>query len=151
MRCEQAFEQAAPELVAAAWDFADRSEVIDQIWIYVSKGGHWSFSHPMFLAAGKVLSAVELKQVLPDLDVSGDAQDWMLDRLSDAANGIIRALDDPGEFPRRAIIRFRPSDQDLSVEFYYGQLPDEDEVPEHGLGQRWFDRLRATGNDSAQP
>ena len=151
MRFEEAFEQAVPELVAAAWDYADRSNAIDLIWIYLSKDGHWAFYHPTFKAGGKVLDTVELKQILPDLDTSYEAQKWMLGRLDEASNGIIRAMDNPDDFPRRIIIKFRPSDQDLTADFYHGNLPDEEEIPDHRLADQWFDRLKTTGNDSAQP
>ena len=151
MRFEEAFEQAVPELIAAAWDYADRSNAIELIWIYLSKDGHWAFSHPIFKAGGKVLDTVELKQILPDLDTSPEAQDWMLDRLSNASNGIIRAMDNPDDFPRRIIIKFRPSDQDLTADFYHGNLPDEDQLDEASLFENWIDRLKTTGNDSAQP
>ena len=151
MRFEEAFEEAVPEIVAAVWDYADRSDTIELIWIYLSKDGHWSFSHPMFKANGKVLSTVELKQALPNLDISPAAQKWLLSRLRNASNGIIRAMDDPDEFPRRVIIKFRPADHDLTADFFYGHLPEEDEVPDHRLADQWFDRLKATGNDSAQP
>ena len=151
MRFEEAFEQALPELIAAAWDFADRSDAIELIWIYLSKNGHWAFYHPYYKVAGKPIKKIELASHIPDLDVGANTQRWLLDRLNDASNGIIRAMDNPDDFPRRIIIKFRPSDQDLTADFYHGNLPDEEEIPDHRLANQWFDRLKTTGNDSAQP
>lgn len=153
MKFQEAFEQAVPELIAAAWDYTDRSDKIDLIWVYVSKDGHWAFSHTYYYADGQYLNRVELKNVIPDLDVSSDAQRWMQGRLREASNGIIESMDNPDEFPRRMILRFRPSDQDFNADFFYGDLQpgvkQEDELLEHELAFQWFARLKATGNDSA--
>ena len=151
MRFEEAFEQAVPELIAAAWDFADRSDAIELIWIYLSKDGDWTFSHPYYKVAGKPIKKIELVNHIPGLDVGADTQNWMLDRLNDSLTEIIRAMDNPDDFPRRIIIKFRPSDQDLTAEFYHGNLPDEDQLDEASLFENWIDRLKTTGNDSAQP
>ncbi len=79
----------------------------------------------------------------------------MFNRINDQTMDILLELDDVEEMPARMILRFDTAEQSLEAEFYHESLQpgvaDEDLRPEARLADEWFERLKATGNDSAAP
>lgn len=148
---KQVFESVAPRLIAAAWDFADRSDRIDTIWVYFTAEDTVSLGQVFYQAGGQVLEPGRLDAALPEIDTSLEAQDVLLDEL-DPLFGELAAVRD-SEVPSRTVMRFRPSDQDFTAEFSYeplgGDAPDGDRVSMADIAERWLERLRTTGNDSA--
>lgn len=151
---QEVFEQIAPEAIAAGWDYLDRRDEVDLIWIYISNNGHGVYTDNMYAQVdGKILDHYDAANYL-GVDSSIEAQTWMQDRLGD----VVPPLREAGrtvEVPTRLILRFRPADSDLHADFYYEDLtagiPEEIAPPLSAVERDWFARLQATGNDSAKP
>ncbi|MDO5535685.1 MAG: hypothetical protein Q4F65_13680 [Propionibacteriaceae bacterium] len=147
----EAFEELAPELIAAAWDFLDRDPRVEVVWVYLTQEDRVTVVDPFFRIDGDVYDHFDAAQLL-GCDTSYEAQREMQDRQSDAVQAFADSLESE-EAPTRIIVRFRTADQDFHAEFFHGELQpgvaEEDYVTDLELMNRWFARLRETGNDSA--
>lgn len=149
---QEAFEQYAPELLAVAWNYTHRSENLDTLWIYVTVEDKVRIAHAYYGCGGEVLNSAEVGRCVPDIDTSTDAQIDMSTDLSATLRQMIDAAGGEEDFPTRMILRYRVADQDFAAEFSYEPLrkePEDEDEPDHVFADRWLERLRATGNDSA--
>lgn len=151
---QSAFENAVPELIGAAWDFADHSTQVEQLWVYLSSETGFSVCQAYFQVKGEVCYAAHLSRHIDGIDSLGQPQDILLDRLFAGLNAMKKEAG-AVDFPTRMILRYRPSDEDFTADFHYGPLqpgiPEEDQVTDGEVADHWFERLRTTGNDSATP
>ncbi len=150
---KESFEARVPEYVAAAWDFADRSDKVERLWVYVSHDRGAFYGGAFFRVGGEVFEPYQLSKAIEGLDTSHDAQIWMFNRINDQTRAMLLELDDVEEMPARMILRFDTAEQSLEAEFHHESLlPGGDEVRlEAHIADEWFARLKATGNDSAAP
>ncbi|GAA4894722.1 hypothetical protein GCM10025789_10080 [Tessaracoccus lubricantis] len=148
----EAFEQAAPQLVAAAWDYTGRDDAVEKLWVYVTEEERVGVVQAYYQVRGEVHTARGVAQVLPDVDGSPAAQGALFDELDDVVSDMYDARGDD-EFPTRLVLSFSPAEQELNADFSYEPLqpgvPDDELVPDAQLADRWLERLRATGNESA--
>ncbi len=151
---KELFETRAPEYTAAAWDFADRSEAVDRLWVYVSQDRGALAGEAYYQVGSEYFLPYKLSTVIEGLDTSYDAQGWLFNRINDQTRAMLLELDDPEEMPARMILRFDTAEQSLSAEFLHGELqpgvPDDELRLDSDLADEWFERLKATGNDSAE-
>jgi len=151
---QEVFEEIAPESVAAGWDFLDRSDGVDLIWVYISNNGDGVYTANLYAqVGGQPLNHKHAADAI-GADSSPEAQVWMQDRLVKIIR-ILRQARRTTKVPTRMILRFRPADSDLSADFYYEDLragiPDDEQPSLAEVERDWFARLQATGNDSAKP
>ena len=61
--------------------------------------------------------------------------------------------DEAESLPTRMIISYVPATKEMGADFYHGDLQpgaaDHDLLPDATLAEHWFERLAATGEDSA--
>lgn len=149
------FEERAPEYVAAAWDFADRSEQVDRLWVYVSQDRGALYGGAFYQVGNRFLEPFELGTAIEGLDTSPDAQRWLFDRLNDQTREMVTELDAGEEMPSRMILCFDTADHSLAADFHHGALQpgvaDDDLQLDADIADQWFERLKETGTDSATP
>lgn len=149
---QKAFENAAPDLVADAWDFVERSLEVGELWVYISRQFHHPFATALYRVAGD-LHAPEfaVKAITGAMPDSRHTIDFLVALAARAEQLQEDAGDD--EVPTRMVFCFRPSDHDFAADFFYGDLqpgiPDDEIVPDITLYEQWENRLRATGTDAA--
>ncbi|WP_296136023.1 hypothetical protein [uncultured Tessaracoccus sp.] len=151
---KDSFEARTPEYIAAAWDFADRSDKVDRLWVYVSQDRGALAGEAYYQVGNEYFLPYQLSTVIEGLDTSHDAQSWLFDRINDQTRAMLLELDDVAEMPARMILRFDTAEQSLSAEFLHGELqpgvPDDELRLDARIADEWFERLKATGNDSAE-
>ncbi|WP_158676468.1 hypothetical protein, partial [Tessaracoccus sp. OH4464_COT-324] len=143
------FEELAPHFIATAWDFTDRDDRIEAIWVAVGYEEDGSKSAvPAYQVDGRKLLPHELGQI--GVDASPDAQHEMFMALNDLAQKYAEIGD---EVPRLSVLRFQTADSDLRAEFSYqpwepGVKEDDKRLIVH-LVHMWCQHLVETGDDSA--
>ncbi|WP_040282631.1 hypothetical protein [Tessaracoccus massiliensis] len=149
----EAFEAAAPQFIAAAWDYTDRSEAVEKLWVYVTEEDDVSVAVAFYRVAGEVHTAHEVGQAIPAVDSSPAGQNELLDNLLDVLNEMFDAVEED-QFPTRMVLSFDTGTQEMNAEFSYEPLqpgvPEDELVPDAKLADRWLERLRSTGEDSAE-
>lgn len=147
---QQAFAAAAPRFIEVAYDFALHSDKVDKLWVYVTEEDGVSVAEAFFLADGRYLQAFEMGGAISGVDSSPDGQDALFDGLLDVLNEL---YDEAESLPTRMIIYYVPATKEMGADFYYGELQpgvaDRDLLPDATLAEHWFERLAATGEDSA--
>ena len=145
------FEATAPQMIAAAWDYLERSEAVDLIWVYVSQDEGVYTCNSYFKVNGEILDHYEAAKRV-GADSSHEAQRWLSGQMDEPV-ARFREASTVSEVPNRMILQFRPADSDFHADFYYGSLwpgmPDDDRPSLSAVERDWFARLKTTGNASA--
>ena len=149
---EEAFERMVPSLVATAWDYTNRSPLVELIWVYIQFDNMYPIAVPYYQIAGEALEAHRVKTAIPGIDFASRHLQ-MLDDLGELAEAMFDEVGDRGQIPFLMVLKFSPADQDFQADFswqdVFGDTPIEKRETLHYFAQRWFERLRTTGDDSA--
>lgn len=148
---QDAFEEAAPNLIAVSWDFTGRSMDIDMLWVYFIVEDNVRTIRTMYRIDGEYFRPGKVHEKLPEVDTSLGTQIAMLHALNDEMNDFVEAAGKDG-FPVSTVMKFRPEDQDFSAEFSYEPLepgvPESEQMSKAAIADRWEARLFEIGNDS---
>lgn len=141
------FEALVPRALQCAYDYVDHDERIDTIWIVGHRDGDWATGNVFYNVSGTVGRPGRLSHVLPELDDSPDRQD----SLDPAVRGVTRLLGggNRNENPTRLVVRYDVAAQAMTADFFYEPLRMGPEDTLRHVADSWFNRLVATGNDSA--
>ena len=147
------FEEWAPACVQLAYTYADGHEALDRLWVIAHLGATVT-PHAAFEVAGRVYEPHNLDEAIPELDCSPDAQGELLDPLLENSVALRNKVVEAGEeLPTRIVLRYDVKQEELTASMTYDSLepgvPEEKQVSNTGLIERWIERLRETGDDSA--
>lgn len=154
----EAFEEVVPQMLQVAYDYTGGADEVDTIWLYLSNQEGWMNAQAYYRVFDRIVRPNELEEVIADFDdMDGDEVDDLLIPLADLNDQLYESDPDGGDdVPTRVIVRYDVSEEEMNADMHYGPLQDQD-VPESDLIDpttlinNWYERLVATGNESAQP
>lgn len=153
---QAAFESYAPEALQMAYDFCDAHEDVRRFWV-IAMTGKSIGGNAVYDVNGQILMPHQLDQQIPDLDCSVEAQlDQLLGPLTDLTVDLASRVREAGEeMPQRIIMRYDVLDENMEASLTYDDLQpgvaEEDRLDAGTLVDRWVERLRTRGSDSAEP
>ncbi|WP_342762553.1 hypothetical protein, partial [Dermabacter hominis] len=147
------FEEWAPACVQLAYTYADGHEALDRLWV-IAHLGTTVTPHAAYEVAGRIYEPHNLDEAIPELDCSPDAQGDLLDPLLENSVELRNTVVEAGEpLPTRIVLRYDVKQEELTASMTYDSLepgvPEEKQVSNTELIERWIERLRETGDDSA--
>lgn len=150
---QEAFEQWVPEALQVAYDYCDGHPDTRRFWVIALTGTAVSVS-AAYDVNGSVLRPHELDQQIPGLDCSTEAQLEMIRPLTEITQDFVSAVRAAGEeMPERIVLRYEVEQEAMEASMTYDDLQPglgpEDRLPNGPLIEQWVERLRTTGNDSA--
>lgn len=146
------FEGFVPVALQAAYDYVDANPAVRTIWVISVFDGS-SVTGVAYDIGGEILAPHEVDRVLPELDCSPEAQ-AILDPAGDAAFDMWLAVRDAGEeMPKRIVVRYAVADEEVDATMTYDDIQpgtaESKRVDNGTVIREWIERLRRTGNDSA--
>lgn len=147
------FEEFAPVALQTAYDYADAEAAVRTVWVIVVSDGT-QVTGVAYDVNGQILEPHRLDEQLPNLDCSPEAQE-LLDPIGDAAFSMLLALRDAGEeMPKRMVLRYDVAEEEMNATMTYDDIQpgvaDSQRADNGTVIREWTDRLRQTGNDSAE-
>lgn len=147
------FEAWVPQVLQMAFDYCDADPSVKRFWV-VAQTQDMTNVGVVYDVNGQVLAAHELDQALTHLDCSPAAQQELLSPMTDATVAFAEAVRGAGEdMPTRVVVRYEVMDESVEADMSYGDLQPgsggADLLPGGALFDIWVERLRSTGNDSA--
>jgi hypothetical protein len=141
-----AFEQAAPQLLQLAYDYVDHDERVETIWVVNTQEEGVGVTAAFYRIDGRPVHHAEVPRLLPQ--VSEDDHATFLDELSDLSWTFAEV--DEADMPKRMVIRHDVAAATMDADFSYEPVaPADGGLDDATIMDRWFDRLRDTGDDSA--
>lgn len=152
---QDTFEGYAPEALQVAYDFSDAHEDVRRVWVIAILGKAMSAS-AVYDVNGHLLGPHELDQQIAGLDCSPQAQaNGLLVPLVELTDEFENTLREAGvEVPTRVVVRYDVQEEEMEASMTYDDLQagvsQDDRVDAGSLIDQWVERLRATGDDSAE-
>ena len=131
-----AFESAAPQWVATAWDFVERHEAVTDVMLGVVYEGGDSAVAPLYLVGDDWLLDTQVGDL--GIDNSAEARRELADSLRGAANELAHhAGDDP--MPSFIVLFFDTETSSMDAEFIYDDLQEgvDERVPAAQWIAKW--------------
>lgn len=147
------FEVWVPEVLQAAFDYCDADPAVEQFWVVAIFDGTVS-AQAAYSVRGTIVGAYELGDVLPAIDCGPDAQALLQRDLVLASGEFSDAVTEANEeMPTRIVLRYQVAAESMEASMTYDDLQPgntaDDRLANGPLLSIWVERLRATGNDSA--
>lgn len=147
------FEEWAPACVQLAYTYADGHEALDRLWV-IAHLGTTVTPYAVYEVNGRICEPYSLDEAIPELDCSPEAQGELLHPLLENSVELRDAVVEANEpLPTRIVLRYDVKQKELTASMTYDSLepgvPEEKQVSNTELIERWIERLRETGDDSA--
>ena len=141
-----AFEEAAPQLLQVAYDFVQHDDRVETIWIVLTQEAGMGVTSAFYRVGGKIIGHNEVVGLIPS--ATEDDHDRCLNDLADLSWAFAEV--DDAVMPRRTVIRYDVADQAMNAEFSFEVVnPEEGEISDGQVMHLWGERLKQTGDDSA--
>lgn len=147
------FEEWAPACVQLAYTYADGHEALDRLWV-IAHLGTTVTPYAVYEVNGRICEPYSLDEAIPELDCSPEAQGELLHPLLENSVELRDAVVEANEpLPTRIVLRYDVKQKELTASMTYDSLEpgvaETDQASNTELLEKWVERLRETGNDSA--